>query len=328
MPEDNISFPSMQDLTSPDAPNHLQQHLTALAKKWYVSHFWSHTAVSLSTGHYARLHSISSSEAGAFLRALPGVAQFTSQEFSTACTFRLGLPFPFIDRGLTCSCGQLVLERGQHLHCCSRGNERHSRHDDICDILADLSRRAGIRTTREPRNCFQGSRSHSRPDMLLIQPLLQADDGKNLVTDVQITHPETSSQADSASAGKGVAARLAEQAKTRFYRDKTAVANLSFTPLVLETYGRWGDQLKDFVDKLVNKIYRLEDGRVPHHAIADYYRKRISASLQKGNARLLLQRVQRINLTASYKTGPSFRLDVFQRHQPHLIPVHTRAWVT
>ena len=61
------------------------------------------------------------------------------------------------------------------------------------------------------------------------------------------------------------------------------------TPLVMEHFGRWGEEEKKFLQK-ISKHSLDKIGRPNAPEFIDYWRKRFSVQLQKCNAKVLLKK--------------------------------------
>jgi hypothetical protein len=263
----------------------------------------------------ARFHSICGKHAGAYLRALAKEGEFkmSGEEFSTACLFRLGCKFPFISPSLRCNCDTrpVIGEYGEHIHVCKTGGQHIRKHNALVRTLEALANYAGVKTILEPTNCFANNSSAMRPDILLIQPTY-TECRHNFVVDAAITHPATDSKIDRNNTDKhrGRAAHLMEQTKRRDYAGMADDNNLHFAPLVCETFGTWGRALTEFVNCNVETGWRKKGMTVyPLSTIKEYWKKRISVTLQKTVARMFLNRIDTINGGQQLKKDEAFYAD-------------------
>ena len=70
-------------------------------------------------------------------------------------------------------------------------------------------------------------------------------------------------------------------------------------PLVLEHYGRWGENAESYLNTL-SKRSRDDKGRQNASKFKDYWRKRIAIKLQQCNARVFQKKASDINSILSY----------------------------
>ena len=87
----------------------------------------------------ARLHSISTSHAGAWLRAIPNFnlgLSMSPHEFVIAVRLWLGIKmFPSSPATVLCSCDQHIGTFGDHLLSCGIGPERTHRHNALAEVI-------------------------------------------------------------------------------------------------------------------------------------------------------------------------------------------------
>ena len=272
----------------------------------------------------ARLLSVSAPEAGLFLSAYPRSENvFSSEEFQVACCLRLGLPLKCIPATLKCNCENkpFVGEDGNHFHSCGKGGDRHGRHEDLVRILGSLASSAGFKTTREPSGIFASDYSNRRPDHY-IQGFNLDNKGRDAITDVSVTHPcnITNLQRGShANAGKSADLRFND--KTIHYQTLADNHLYDLVPLIFETYGRWHGTVSGFVDHTCSHIATRRS--IPRSALIKYWRQRISVSLARANAAMIIGRV--VNICKEDYTGTSTDGDSSSDEDlPHHYDITTR----
>ncbi len=251
--------------------------------------------------HSARMLSVRGPNSGAFLRAVPkkGVTELSCAEFETSCQFRLGLPLPFIPdtlRCMDCSDHPLIGIYGEHLHCCPSGNQRIKRHNLVVKEVEALCAAAGIKTDHEPLRCFPNINSNEHPDVKLIQPNHDPHCHHDKLLDVTITHPGNKTSVNRHRADRVPCAAATEREKVK--RDKfeqLSKSNLMhFVPLAVESYGQYGVDMKQFMKRTVRKAW-IKSGKFTTLSVySDYWNKRVSTSIQKTNAQMLLRQSARI----------------------------------
>ena len=239
----------------------------------------------------ARLLSVSALESGLFLTAYPRNENvFSSEEFQVACCLRLGLPLKCIPDTMKCSCADrpYIGVEGHHFHSCSKGGDRHERHGELVRIFGTLASSAGFKTTREPSGIFTADYSNRRPDHF-IQGFNLDNKGRDAITDVSVTHP-----CNSTNLQRGSHTTAGKSADLRF-NDKTHYQALAdrhlydLVPLVFETYGRWHGTVSGFLEHACSNIATRRS--IPRSALIKFWRQRISVSLTRANAAMIIGRV-------------------------------------
>lgn len=132
--------------------------------------------------------------------------------------------------------------------------------------------------------------------------VISSSDYPTLLADVTVTHP---SPANPDSLSTSILqplhfAKHAESRKIRRYQRAAEMMHHRFAPLALETYGAMGPALSSSLKALAIRFHRvlLADPAPDLSArstLIRYWRVRISACLQRANARLILSKANRIN---------------------------------
>jgi hypothetical protein len=221
----------------------------------------------------ARLLASCSFGSGDWLNTLPLQSIGLKMDNSTvriAVGLRLGAP---IVRSHNCVCGALVSSDGLHGLACRRSAGRHSRHNQVNDILCRAFASAGILASREPHGLsLEGDK---RPDGATIVPW---NKGRCLAWDA--TCPDTFAQSHVLACSKqaGSAASASEVAKCTKYAD--LFSGIDFVPAAIETSGVWGVHGLALVRELGRRIAAItHDSRSP-----SFLRQRLSVAIQRGNA--------------------------------------------
>ena len=102
---------------------------------------------------------------------------------------------------------------------------------------------------REPRH--RNSNSNDRPDIVAFDP----DKGYNVDLDIALAHPWISDIFPKSSESDGAAAERREERKKAKYAKENLPggSTVSFIPLVIEHFGRWGEMGKNFLERLAKK---------------------------------------------------------------------------
>ena len=116
--------------------------------------------------------------------------------------------------------------------------------------------------------------------------------GCNVDLDIGLAHPWSSDIFPRSSESDGAAAERTEERKKAKYAKENlpSGSTVSFIPLVIEHFGRWGEMGKNFLERLA-KMSRDELGRPNAAEFLDIWRKRFSTQLQKSNAKVIMRKI-------------------------------------
>jgi len=187
-----------------------------------------------------------------------------------AVGLRLGAP---IVRPHKCVCGTIVSMDGHHGLSCRHGSGRHSRHNQLNDILCRAFNAVGAYATREPHSLC--GRSEKRPDGVTQIPWKR---GRCLAWDATCPNTFAQSYLHATSRHAGAAAAEAELKKQEKYSD--LCSGVDFVPFAIKTSGVWGDQAMHLITELGRRT-----AEVTHDPRSTaFLRQRISVAVQRGNA--------------------------------------------
>jgi hypothetical protein len=238
----------------------------------------------------ARLLAARSHWSGDWLDALPLSSVGLKMDNATiriATSLRLGAP---VVRPHVCVCGVTVTVDGYHGLSCRHGSGRHSRHNQLNDLLARAFINTGTLTTREPHSLC--TNSGKRPDGMTQVPWKR---GRCLAWDATCPDTFAVSHVQSSSTQAGSAAAAAESKKTQKYAD--IINSVDFVPVAIETSGAWGQHAMDLVSDIGRRL-----AAVTHEPRSTLFlRQRLSVAVQRGNACCILG------------TFPTFRSDHSQQ---------------
>ena len=221
----------------------------------------------------ARLLASRSSGSGDWLDAMPISSIGLKMDNSTiriAVGLRLGAPIVHTHK---CVCGTMVSTEGHHGLSCRYGFGRHSRHNQVNEIICRAFNSVGAYATREPHSLC--GRSDKRPDGVTQIPWKR---GRCLAWDATCPNTYAQSYVLATSRHAGSAAAGAEQTKMVKYSDMSS--GLDFVPVAIETSGVWGEQALSLVTEIGRRIAELT--RDPRSTV--FLRQRISVAVQRGNA--------------------------------------------
>ena len=241
-------------------------------------------------------HSTCGTGAGTWLHAPTGnITPLSNDDFNTASLIRFDKPH--IDRPTTCpqitsttTCRQPVNTHLDHTLTCQYGPHRVRRHNRLRDTLATLIFEiTGFRPLTE-QVLITTAPTHTRTDPLTptdedTTPLNRSDitfhtAGPTLHLDVMVT----SATSLTALAGTTNATNTPAHAATRAELHKRNKYHPHpVTPAILETHGRMGDTLLDFLRQLTSTL------PTPHEQTTAYHHciQQLSTTLQRSNAETL-----------------------------------------
>ena len=105
-----------------------------------------------------------------------------------------------------------------------------------------------------------------------------------------MAHPWSSDIFPKSAEEYGAAAKRKEEKMDKYRKVRLPGGSMvKVTSLVLEHFGRWGEEGKKFLQKL-SKHSSDKIGRPNAPEFIDYWRKRFSVQLQKRNAKVLLKK--------------------------------------
>ena len=248
----------------------------------------------------ARLASLSLPHSGDYLNVVPSPAlglHLRTAEFSSVVKYRLGCYiYPTAEKCPVSTCHQLSDRMGDHAISCGSQGERTARHNHLRDILYHTAVSASLGPTKEGRFLVPGT--DSRPADVLIP---HWTGGKDSALDVTVINPLQSATVTQAAITPGHALNTAYDRKMRKAGAACKAAGIEFLPLPAETLGGWHNNAVQQIKKLGSALARQqgkteqEEAETIHHLF-----QRLSVSLMKGNASLLINR---------YQTFPTAQID-------------------
>jgi hypothetical protein len=255
----------------------------------------------------ARLHSSTGPGSSAWLSAVPSQPTLTlaPSQFLIAVRLRLGLPLPECQAAHKCGlCGKQMDMFGDHLLGCTKGGEWLVRHDMIKGVYGTILADVGI--TARPERLLTGlgveGSGYQRMDNA---PVI---DGQVEFFDNATVHPRCASYVKEAAKTPGFTADRAVKEKYKKYQ---SAVNQRFrlTPLVGETYGRWGKETVEFVDRMatlgVERMGREGDRRFKA-ALKGRWWALLAVAVQKGNAIIISERSMSARAGAGGFRGTDF----------------------
>lgn len=246
----------------------------------------------------ARLCSVSSPAAGAWLQALPHISRtaFGNSEFLSALRLRLGLADPAWT-GLSCLCSQAVPSLEDVLRCGVGSPGRISVHHALRDVVATVAAQAGYQVSIEPVGHLplrRGDSSGRHPDVAIF------DRGRGTwrLLDVTDCSPLSLGALPLAATTTGATAAQAEARKRQDYAD--APSNKPVVPLAVELYGCLGVEFHSFLTDCAHRV-TARSGQVPdiedpaysrpYFMALQHFREWIACTLQRSQSLSLGERL-------------------------------------
>jgi hypothetical protein len=106
--------------------------------------------------------------------------------------------------------------------------------------------------------------------------------------DVSIVFPCAKDYVSAASKQPGATAEAAEAKKDAHFLSDLKAAGYQFVPAIAEVFGRWGPAMPQFLRSLLPPAQAVNQGL--YAKILHMWWRRLSCSIQKGNAFMLLSR--------------------------------------
>jgi hypothetical protein len=291
-------------ITNLIAPNQLQRDSTNNNKQSFFSNqIEAHQLEFLLSEsdeiNRARLLATAMPRASAFLEAVPNSylgLKFDNNEWNAAVAYRLGLQI--FARPFQCpmpSCNMEMDIFGRHAVKCAMAGCRTKRHNDIVKLIFGKCQNAALSPLYEPKNVLRNSNERPADWGIPNYP----HDGIFSAYDLAITDPTQSKYIKNSSVIPGYAANdYAVNVKIANYSSALKNRNdINFVPMIIETYGGWGNNASSFFNMISRRISQRQFGNEPTF-ISSYIYQQISVKLQRANANMILKRSS-TNLSAT-----------------------------
>eukprot|EP00760_Papus_ankaliazontas_P013937 PhM_4_TR15924/c3_g5_i3/m.54464 len=177
-------------------------------------------------------------------------AWLAARQFVVSLQLRLGLAVGTL--GMPClQCGTPMDAYGAHALTCMRGGVRHHSHNAVRDYVYTHAARGLMQPLRE-HMCFPNGQE--RMDIVLRTGF----GGKHALLDVAVTFPLRDEALEHP--GPGEAANRYQERKWRAYGAKLDRATQTFVPVVVDTFGGFGDQCRETLSRVASAVARREPG--------------------------------------------------------------------
>ena len=237
----------------------------------------------------ARVISCGGPTAGCWLDAIPSSHDYTlsNAEFCMASLLRLGASLPALRAIDTCiaQCGEPIDKFGYHLLTCKWGGGAIHRHDRGLDSVHQMLSSVGLRCRKDLIEQFEGKQ---RPDIAVYD----FDNGKKLLLDITISHPWAQNYIGRSCTTARFAAAERDRIKNNKCLQMSNDLGYLFRPFSLKVFVRLGVSARVTL-KQVSRLAAPLAGFSPEEFLNEW-RRRLSVCLQKGNARILFNKVDTI----------------------------------
>ena len=182
-------------------------------------------------------------------KALGSISNQT--KYNVALKWWLGLD---TSCGSSCAfCPDSILDPlGHHASTCKRGGDAVHRHNLLRDVFADSCRLAHLPVKLEVGNNLTPDHDHSRPADVLVHNWSLAS--LQPLTSICVTSPLNSLILSEAGVSSGVAAQASEIRKHNSNDAKCVELGWVCIPLVVETYGAWGQEAVKTFAQLASRL--------------------------------------------------------------------------
>ena len=262
-----------------------------------------------------RILSCSAVGSAAFLRA-PAYLQgcmFSNEELKIAIKTRINAPLNLLCPP-RCACGSVLEDNGDHLFKCRIGPEWENRHSTLVHTMASILRSVNFIVQHEvPLSSLGPLRDLDDTGDGRMDLVVASGDSTPILADVTVIHPIPSRPipAGSQMTTPLYFAKYRENAKTTRYGDRATQIHHAFIPMVFETFGAFGPQLNQFLKSIAGRALH-GSAQTYRTQLIRFWRVRLSACLQRANARLILSKANRIRSRSRqgpYPNPPPFQIE-------------------
>jgi hypothetical protein len=191
-----------------------------------------------------------------------------------------------------------LTKQGAHLLHCAKGGSLIHRHNAIQQEVKALATSAGVQASSCNKDVVLLNQvGDSRYGDLLLPQC--GDDGKNLLLDFTITHPICPTYLRETRRDPSSSLRRASMIKNTKYMESAVANDITFMPMALECHGALSKEFTHVIRMLCEKRAEIANGN--KSVITQYWYKRLSCTLHKGNSRAICKRI--LDITQSTTTG-------------------------
>ena len=178
------------------------------------------------------------------MRAIPVSSEFKLSDQTVRFGLRLATSSLLPNLPATCHCDSELTP--EHLISCKNAHDKLLRHNLVVSSFVSFAAHHGVPSKQEPRCDYDDCRNAQRPDAVFFLPQDAVE------VDVSITSPVCPSNMLATVKAGGSALLKRESVKNVKYREKARLRGNSFRPLVFETHGRPGADVRAFLRMLTS----------------------------------------------------------------------------
>lgn len=268
LPKQVVYFVAIFKKASPKDTAHIQGKITKLLQDAY------HTALKeqSSPAQQAVLNSRQHPFASAWMRAIPVSSEFKLSDQTVRFGLSLATSSLLPNLPATCHCDSELTP--EHLISCKNAPDKLLRHNLVVSSFVSIAAHHGVPSKQEPRCDYDDCKNAQRPDAVFFLPQDAVE------VDVSITSPVCPSNMLATVKAGGSALLKRESVKNVKYREKARLRGNSFRPLVFETHGRPGADVRAFLRMLTSL-----PGSSPSMPVSDCMMQ-LQLQLLRGNSRM------------------------------------------
>ena len=226
--------------------------------------------------------------AGDWLEVVPSSAlglHLHDREFRLCLNYWLGLRLQSREFGCPiCIRGLIADPFGDHQVGCGGNGDRIHRHDALRDTLFSAAQSAALAPRKEVPSLIPGS--CSRPADVFLPTWCG---GRPAALDVSVISTMQPLTISGAANNQGYALKIAEERKRAAHNEACRSVGVTFTPLVIESLGRWSDDAIGTISR-IGRLMGQRSGSPPAEATRHLFQK-LAISLWRGNATMWLRRL-------------------------------------
>jgi hypothetical protein len=241
---------------------------------------------SASESSKARLRSILGPHATAWLNVIPSSnlgLKFNNSQYQT--TMKLFLGLPVYPKDSKCCCQAPLDKLGAHSLVCKKKGDIIVRHNAVRDVIHDFAKDAGLSVEKEKAGLLGDYGDKRRPADVLIYNFSQNSD---YCLDMAVTSPLQAKYVSDAAKTDAHAASHYYQFKISKYAREVEAANMTFKPIVFESYGRIAPESIETLVRIAS--IRADRYSSPRSESIHQFFQKISVALQIRNANMVLKR--------------------------------------
>jgi len=189
----------------------------------------------------------------------------------------------------TCTCGVTSDAEGYHLVTCSKDGGVVRRHDEVQNAWLHMLKSVNYHCVLEEEHLFKSTDrpdDKKRPDI----SIYNFKDGKKLLLDISIVHPQAKHWISGSAKDNGFAAAGGDRLKNQKYAALAQKQGYLFQPVVSEVFGRWSPVARGIFSFIARRP--SADFEQNKAAFINYWRRRLSICLQKENANIILRKIK------------------------------------